>query len=329
MLHSDPDESLSEATWPLVTINILVYNRKEDVRVSLQKIAQDLEYPRERLEIIVVDNASTDGVGETIAREFPDVKLVVIPKNQGVAGWNAGFEAGRGDYFLVLDDDSTPAPGPGFKAAIRYLEENRKVGILACNIVGGLFTTQELEDKQEWVGFVGCGAIIRRAVVEAVGGYARWLHLYSHEWEYGIRCLNSGFHIRYFEQCIVSHRSSSVNRSSRRMIAYTTRNELLIVYKYFSSRRLLFLLRTLIHNAWLWKMEGRRAAVLYVSEGFLMFLRAAPTQARTPVKPQVQKFYADTFWSTQSITRRVARKLGRKLGIVRQQDAPEFSPPGQ
>ncbi len=108
----------ASSAWPLVTVNILAYNRREEVRQTLQKITTELAYPRERLEVIVVDNASTDATRDMLAREFPSVRLIANPSNEGIAGWNRGFEAGRGDYFLVLDDDCY-ITGDSLQRAIR------------------------------------------------------------------------------------------------------------------------------------------------------------------------------------------------------------------
>ncbi len=295
--------------WPLVTINILAFNRREEVRQTLGEL-QSVDYPREALEILVVDNASSDGTGEMIAEEFPDVRVVTLAPNRAVAGWNAGFEAGRGEFFLVLDDDS--APQSGLKEAVVYLQENPKVGILACNIVGGPFTTEAWKDKQDFIGFVGCGALIRREVVEAIGGYARWIHLYAHEWEYGLRCMNAGFEIRFFEGCVVRHRASPVNRSTRRSRVYSTRNELLIVHKYFASQRALLLARTLFYNFNACREEGLKT-LFYVVRGFGMFVREASRLKQTFVRPEVQRKYVELYWSTQPVFGSVWKFVRKRL----------------
>jgi len=90
---------------PLVTVNILSYNRKDELRNTLTKVfAQDYK----NIEVIVVDNASSDGSSEMVKNEFPSVQLIQMEKNIGIAGWNEGFKIAKGDYVLVLDDDSYP-----------------------------------------------------------------------------------------------------------------------------------------------------------------------------------------------------------------------------
>ena len=305
----DATKAETKTAWPLLTVNILAYNRKDEVRQTLREL-EGVDYPREQLEIIVVDNDSSDGTKEMVEAEFPHVRLLDIHPNRAVAGWNAGFEAGRGDYFLVLDDDSCPQSG--LKEAITYLQQNPKVGILACQIMGGPFTTQDWENKEEFVGFIGCGALIRRDVVQAIGGYASWIHLYTHEWEYGLRCLDAGFEIRYFEGCVVRHRASQVNRSARRSRVYSTRNELLIVHRYFRTGRPLLLLRTVLHNARFCRTEGWRS-LFYILRAVGMFWREAPHLEQSFVKPQVQRQYVALYWSLQPLLGSLFQQVSKRL----------------
>ena len=91
--------------WPSVTIVFLVFNRREELRESLARMLSDSGYPSDRLHMIVVDNASTDGSGDMVRSEFPDVRVITHDRNVGVSGWNAGFAAAEGDWVLALDDD--------------------------------------------------------------------------------------------------------------------------------------------------------------------------------------------------------------------------------
>ena len=90
---------------PLVTVNILSYNRKDELRNTLTKV---YEQDYKNIEVIVVDNASNDGSSEMVIKEFPNAQLIQLEKNIGIAGWNEGFKVAKGEYILVLDDDSYP-----------------------------------------------------------------------------------------------------------------------------------------------------------------------------------------------------------------------------
>ena len=53
---------------PTVTIVFLVYNRRDELRTSLKQMTGESDYPRELVDIIVVDNASEDGAAEMVRR---------------------------------------------------------------------------------------------------------------------------------------------------------------------------------------------------------------------------------------------------------------------
>ncbi len=104
-----------------MTIVFLVYNRREELRESLERMRAS-DYGGE-VDYIVVDNASTDGSGDRVREEFPDVRLMTHAKNVGVSGWNIGFAEARGDWVLALDDDCY-LPPDGLRRAIAAAGEH-------------------------------------------------------------------------------------------------------------------------------------------------------------------------------------------------------------
>ncbi|MFQ6117418.1 MAG: glycosyltransferase, partial [Candidatus Bipolaricaulia bacterium] len=79
---------------PLVSVIIVVHNNLQDLRDCISSILR-ADYPR--IEIIAVDNASTDGSPDLIRREFPLVKLVEYPINVGFSeGNNRAVRLARG-----------------------------------------------------------------------------------------------------------------------------------------------------------------------------------------------------------------------------------------
>ena len=307
----------SGASRPRVTFAILAYNRREEVAETLRKLTSGIDYPAELIEIIVADNASRDGTSEMVRGDFPAVKCLTLPANVGVGGWNHAFEVATGDYLFVLDDDS--APLSGVSQAIDYLEANARVGILACKVIGGAFGTEgfALRDRQEWVGFIGCGAIIRRALFERIGGFAEWLFIYAHEWEYGLRCLDAGYEIRFFEACVVEHRAAATNRSWHRLITYTFRNELLMVYKHFPRKRVIHYCRVVVLLAvHFMRLRTGLRSIPYAVEGVWRSILDARHLSRSYVKPEVQDRFTAQLLSTQPILPKLVRQTGRMLGLL-------------
>jgi O-antigen biosynthesis protein len=95
---------------PLISVITVNWNGKKylsDLFSSL--MAQN--YPRDRLQIIMVDNASTDGSADYVKRKFPEVEIVRLEKNLGYAGGNnEGFKRARGRYIALINNDCIADP---------------------------------------------------------------------------------------------------------------------------------------------------------------------------------------------------------------------------
>lgn len=283
----------------MVSAIVLSYNRISEVLITVQKLkdlSASLPFP---LQIVVVDNGSVDDTSVILKKEHADITLVTKQKNNGIAGWNEGFKAAKYKYFLVLDDDSHIQSG--LSEAVEHLEKNSGIGILALNVTTGPFITEGIwTNNEDLIGFVGCGAIIRKEVYDKIGGFAEWLHVYGHEWEFGIRCLDEGYSIKYFANSNVDHRASNVNRSVKRLVIYSTRNELGILYKYFGYKRWKYIFRMSLNCMKSLFNHGALHAYYYLS-GIIKFLKMRRTLPFTPVSKQTQLYFAKRFWGTKPV----------------------------
>ena len=276
---------------------IVNYNRKAELMTTIEKTKEVINHNPD-YEIVVVDNASTDGSAAAIKERFPDVVLIENPVNTGAPAWNLGLARAKGDFFIILDDDSHLVSG--LNESLSYLESNPDVGILALNITGGAFETSEWEDLGETIGFIGCGAIIRKALFDKIGGYADWMFLYANEWEYGLRCMDAGYKIRFFKNSSVVHRTSKLNRTTKRFWLFTTKHEMGIVYKHFGYNRAKYLMRVWLNNMKVIKTKGFMPAY-YCFIGGLEFLKFKKSLAITPVSREAQDKFAHIFWGTQPV----------------------------
>ena len=296
----------------MISVVILSYNRCSEVLITINKLKELQANLPFNLEIIVVDNASVDDTSKAVKQNHPDIILVTKEKNNGIAGWNEGFKVATGKYLLVLDDDSCIESG--LPEAITFLENNTATGILALNIVDqqlkgdpDLDMEEAWKDKENIVGFIGCGAIIRKELYDKIGGYSEWIYLYTHEFDYSIRCLDAGYRVQFFEQGVVVHRTSVINRSKKRMRIFAARNEMAIIYKYFSSNRPKYIARTLLNNLKFIKREGIKSGY-YILLGAIEFLKIKKKIGHTPVSPAVQDFYAERFWSTKPVLENLKKR---------------------
>jgi GT2 family glycosyltransferase len=310
------DHALKQRTEIILSVIILAYNRCSEVLFTLEKVKSMQTLMPFDLEIIVVDNASVDGTYATVAAAFPGINLIRKEENNGIAGWNEGFKAAKGKYIFVLDDDSHIHSG--LQDAVEHMETNTDTGILAMQILDEqLKTDPNLDPETAWkdgddiAGFIGCGAMIRKDLYQKIGGFAEWIYVYTHEFEYAIRCLNAGYRVRFCGKCVVVHRISKLNRLPQKMRIYATRNEMAIVYKYFKTGKTKYLFRVLINNLKFIKREGL-AAGYYVLKGAIAFLKLKHSLQPQFVTRQVQDFYAHNFWATKPVLANINNKLNKK-----------------
>lgn len=90
---------------PRVSVLVNNHNYGRFLGRALQSVL-DQRFPMDDVEIIAVDDGSTDDSREVLARLAPRVRAVLLPENQGqAAAFNAGFAAARGEIFCLLDSD--------------------------------------------------------------------------------------------------------------------------------------------------------------------------------------------------------------------------------
>ncbi len=197
-----------------------------------------------RTEVIVVDNASTDGTASAVAVAFPEVRLLANPTNAGFAGGNnIGFSMARGRTILLLNPDAFPAASDSVMALWRFLEANagyaaagprllhqdgrHQVGdagwrpgfiSLALHALGasqllprhlhGVFLVRpdRLGAGPIQVDWI-CGAcmMVRADVVRRVGGLDAKFFMYAEDVEWGCRMRRAGLRLGYLPQVRVRH----------------------------------------------------------------------------------------------------------------------------
>jgi GT2 family glycosyltransferase len=120
---------------PVVSIIIVSWNARDYLVQCLNSISEETcRYP---VEIIVVDNASTDGSPESVERQFPQVRLIRNADNLGFAkANNLGISQSRGHYLALVNSDVKVLPHC-LTRLVDYCEQHPEVGMAGPRVLGG------------------------------------------------------------------------------------------------------------------------------------------------------------------------------------------------
>ncbi|MDP3888739.1 MAG: glycosyltransferase family 2 protein [bacterium] len=131
-----------------ISVIVVNYNTRDLLKDCLNSLFE--KNKDVQLEVIVVDNYSSDGSGEMVQKDFPKVVLIENKKNLGFArGNNLGIKKASGEYVLLLNSDTQFVENSLCKM-IEFMENKPKIGIASCQLTnkdgtlqasGGFFPT--------------------------------------------------------------------------------------------------------------------------------------------------------------------------------------------
>jgi len=211
---------------PLVSVAVVTYNQREYLAECLDSI---LSQDYENLEIVVADDASTDGTPEMLreyaARNPGKFVLQLASKNRGVTGnSNLAHFACSGKYVAWIGGDDLMLPGK-IRAQVDYMESHPECSISYHNLevfespsnrVLGLFSTRRdrrsggLAELVKYGAFNGaCSTLVRRDRTPK-NGYDERL-LFASDWLYWAQTLQNGGEVRYLDAVLGRHRRHGNN----------------------------------------------------------------------------------------------------------------------
>jgi N-acetylglucosaminyl-diphospho-decaprenol L-rhamnosyltransferase len=232
----------SAALPPLVSVIVVSWNTRGYLGACLQSVYDSIPQP----EVIVVDNGSSDDSVESVSAQFPAAQLIVNRENVGFArANNQAFELCTGKYILLLNSDAILAPGT-VDVLMRVLEENSNtaaVGPMILNAdstfqAGGTdfpnlvsetllalgmarwlrrgyypgYPPEEPGGLVDWVG--GACLLLRRSVIEQIGGLDTNYFMYTEETDWCFRAHAAGWQVRYDPSPHIIHYGGASSRQA-------------------------------------------------------------------------------------------------------------------
>lgn len=250
-----------------ISIVILSWNDKQYLEGLLKSLANATK--SRTMEIIVVDNASTDGSQEMVAAGFPQVRLIRNKENLGFPkGNNLGMKASQGKYIYVLNSDIKVLDGC-VDALADYFDQNPKVGMLGPKILNrdlthqsscrtfptlwnnfcsstGLaktFAGSKLFSGEHMLYFqgdrtlevdvlVGCFWAVRRAALDEFGLLDEGFFIYAEDVDWCMRCWKAGWRVVFYPGAEAIHyQGTSTTKKDPVRFAVTQQRSVLRFWK--------------------------------------------------------------------------------------------------
>lgn len=247
----------------VVSVVLVNYKGASDTITCLQAF-DDVDWPAERLELIVVDNDSGDGSVEQIRAAVPHATVVESGSNSGFAGGcNLGVAHATGEYVAFINNDARPGPA-WISAAVAAMEADPTVGSVASKVLdwdGGLIDyvdgsltwfgmgyKREVEkpDTGKWdtakdVLFgTGAAMFVRADLYREVGGFDERFFMFYEDVDLGWRLNLLGHRVRYVPGSVAFHKHHVTMKKfgNFRESYLLERNALLTMYKNYDDASL-------------------------------------------------------------------------------------------
>jgi len=251
-------------TRPGVVSVVLVNYRGAQDTITCLRAFDDVEWPRESLELIVIDNDSGDDSVAEIRAALPAVTVIDSGSNTGFAGGcNLGVEHATGEYVAFINNDARPDP-QWVAAAVEAFDADPAIGAVASKVLDwegqlidyvdgsltwfGMGYKREVErpdsaayDTPKDVLFgTGAAMFVRAELYREVGGFDERFFMFYEDVDFGWRLNLLGHRVRYVPTSIAFHKHHVTMKKfgNFRESYLLERNALLAMYKNYDDASL-------------------------------------------------------------------------------------------
>jgi GT2 family glycosyltransferase len=228
----------------LLSIVIPTHNRKEDVLALLMSLDKQTGVD---FEVLVVDDASTDGTLELIRSEFPCIRVLRLEENVGPAvARNEGIKASSGEVVVGLDSDTELLEHNMLCRINELFKSDQDIQFAAFRLINAFSMKDdalrwwhpraiEKYADQRFISdyFSGTGYAARKEVFDKAGLFPDDLFMHLEENELAIKVIRAGFNITYIPEIRVCHKASETSRNMKIEFYYKRRNQVWVACRYW------------------------------------------------------------------------------------------------
>ncbi len=284
---------------PFVSVIIANLNSRQYLARCLLSL-MDIDYPKQKLEIILVDDASSDDSVDFIKHKFPSVKIIRNKKSLGPAeSRNIGIKIAKGNLIAFLDND-VEVEANWLKPLVDTIISNGNIAICspkvlflhnkkqinsaggAVNMYGdgwgrGVFEEDRYQYDNKKNIFFGCSVamLTKKEIIERIGCFDKdYFYLYE-DLDYAWRANLIGFKVAYVPESVVYHKfGATMKRDSSVVRFFTERNRILTLLKNYETMTLIRVLPKFLKqriNRVIYNIKGIKKMNF---QGYLSFLAA-------------------------------------------------------
>lgn len=245
---------------PLVSVVVLNWNGGDDLLACLRSLVEQCGV---ELEVVLVDNASTDGSVESALEIWPSLRVLRNSRNLGFgAGVNRGIEATSAPFVALINPDAVAGSG-WVERMVRCAEADPTIGMVAPKVLlleegpeggrrldscghllardgqnfcrgRGEIDTGQYDRAEEVFSFSGAACLLRRAMLAQVGGFDERMFVYGEDAELGLRARLCGWKCTSAPAAVAHHHlSRGLGRFSLKKAFYVERNRLWLLWTYY------------------------------------------------------------------------------------------------
>jgi GT2 family glycosyltransferase len=258
----------------IISVVVLNFNGKRYLEKCLSSLASQTY---EDFEVIVVDNASSDGSVDCLKAQFPWARIVKNEKNLGFAGGtNSGIRQARGDYILTLNND-TQVDRCFLECLVKPMQSDKSIGMCASKMLlpdgrinsagicisrsgaawdRGMFEPDDgqYDCREEVLGPCAGAALYRKKMLDEIGLFDEDFFLYMEDVDLAFRAKLAGWKCIYVPEAVVHHHhGGTAGFGSDLAVYYGNRNAIWYAVKDFPIGLLLISLPWIV---------GRNLAVI-------------------------------------------------------------------
>lgn len=272
-----------------LTVSIVNWNTQDELRECLDSVFS--QENSVNVEVVVVDNGSTDGSVEMLRTEFADrVILIANPDNRGFgAAHNEAIKQSAGRYILLMNPDSHLVSKDALKRMVEYMDADDEIGILGPRIINpdgtlqfsarrfppmfagmfrhtflgrlfpknrfvrGYLMADDSHDRIMDVDWVsGCAMLLRRDALNDIGLFDERFFMYCEDVDLCKRAHGQGWRVVYYPEIEIAHRiGAASDKNPIAMIKQHHRSYLLYFLKHDARGPRIVLVPLLLLALWL------------------------------------------------------------------------------